>query len=247
MVAIASSITAATALFTTYLWGRVADRWGHKVVLSVGTFLVGLLLPSGWILAGITGVTAWIWATAVFEAVSWGAARPAAFNLALISAPRATGPPSSPCTASAAGVAGFAGGALAGPAAGVPAGLRDAGVRDHLDRLPLAVHGGRGAADAGVALAAVGARDRPRTPRRAAGPRAAPRRGSPGRGSGGAAGREPRPGASARAVAAAQPAGVSRCVTATSCGSVGSRSTTSSSSVTPPAGRPAGSVGSSRS
>ena len=115
MVAIASSITAITALFTTYLWGRVADRWGHKFVLSVGTFLVGLLLPSGWILAGITGATAWIWATAVFEAVSWGAARPAAFNLALISAPRANRTAFIAMYGLAAGVAGFAGGALAGP------------------------------------------------------------------------------------------------------------------------------------
>jgi MFS family permease len=115
MVAIASSITAIAALFTTYLWGRVADRWGHKLVLSLGTFLVGLLLPSGWILAGITGVTAWIWATAVFEAVSWGAARPAAFNLALISAPRAHRTSFIAMYGLAAGVAGFTGGALAGP------------------------------------------------------------------------------------------------------------------------------------
>ena len=114
-VAIASSITAASALFTTYLWGRVADRWGHKVVLSVGTFLVGLLLPSGWILAGITGVVAWIWATAVFEAVSWGAVRPAAFNLALLSAPRSHRTAFIAMYGLAAGVAGFAGGALAGP------------------------------------------------------------------------------------------------------------------------------------
>jgi MFS family permease len=115
MVALASSITAITALFTTYLWGRVADRWGHKLVLSLGTFLVGLLLPAGWILAGITGVTAWIWATAVFEAFSWGAARPAAFNLALLSAPRAHRTAFIAMYGLSAGVAGFAGGALAGP------------------------------------------------------------------------------------------------------------------------------------
>jgi MFS family permease len=114
-VAIASSITAVTALFTTYLWGRVADRWGHKVVLSVGTFLVGLLLPSGWILAGITGVIAWIWATAVFDALSWGAVRPAAFNLALLSAPRDHRTAFIAMYGLAAGVAAFAGGVIAGP------------------------------------------------------------------------------------------------------------------------------------
>jgi MFS family permease len=48
-VAFVSSITALTALVTTPLWGRVADRIGHRPVLALGTVLVGLLLPGGWV------------------------------------------------------------------------------------------------------------------------------------------------------------------------------------------------------
>ena len=114
-VAIASAITAVTALVTTTLWGRVADRVGHKPVLMLGTVLVGVLLPSGWILAGITGTLAWIWATAVAEAVAWGAVRLSAFNLALASAPRANRVVYIAMIGLATGLAGFAGGALAGP------------------------------------------------------------------------------------------------------------------------------------
>jgi MFS family permease len=54
-IAIASSIAAVVALGTTVAWGRVADRVGHRLVASLGTFLVGLLLPGSWILAGLTG------------------------------------------------------------------------------------------------------------------------------------------------------------------------------------------------
>jgi len=114
-VAIASAITAGTALFTTYLWGRVADRIGHKIVLGVGTFLVGALLPAGWILAGITGVKTWIWVTAALDALSWGAVRLAAFNMALLSAPRTNRVVFIAMYGLGAGLAGFAGGALSGP------------------------------------------------------------------------------------------------------------------------------------
>ena len=114
-VAIAAAITAGTALFTTYVWGRVADRIGHRVVLGVGTFLVGLLLPTGWILAGITGVSAWIYVTAAFDALSWGAVRLAAFNMALLSAPRTNRVVFIAMYGLGAGLAGFFGGALSGP------------------------------------------------------------------------------------------------------------------------------------
>ena len=114
-VAIWSSIAALTALATTYLWGRVADRTGNRGVLAIGTFLAGLLLPSTWIVAGITGDVRWIWLSAVFDAIAWGAIGPAIFNLALASAPRANRVVFIAMYSLGTGVAGFVGGALSGP------------------------------------------------------------------------------------------------------------------------------------
>lgn len=81
----------------------------------IGTFLAGALLPSSWILAGITGRVEWIWASAVFDAVAWGAIGPAIFNLALRSAPRANRVVFIAMHSLGTGVAGFVGGALSGP------------------------------------------------------------------------------------------------------------------------------------
>ena len=114
-VAFASSLTALTALVTTPLWGRVADRVGHRPVLAVGTVLVGLLLPTGWILAGLTGQLGWVWATAVADAIAWGPVRLAAFNLALASAPPSNRVVFVAMYALGTGVAGFLGGASSGP------------------------------------------------------------------------------------------------------------------------------------
>ncbi|MDA0700092.1 MAG: hypothetical protein O3A02_02640 [bacterium] len=114
-MAIASSITAVVALGTTYVWGRVADRVGHKLVLGLGTFLVGLLLPGSWILVGLTGDIRWVWASAVFDAVAWGAAGPAMFNFALVVAPSAHRVVFIAMYSLGTGVAGFVGGALSGP------------------------------------------------------------------------------------------------------------------------------------
>ena len=114
-VAFASALTALTALVTTPLWGRVADRIGHRPVLALGTVLVGLLLPSGWILAGLTGQLGWIWASAVADAIAWGPVRLAAFNLALASAPRSNRVVFVAMYALGTGIAGFLGGAAAGP------------------------------------------------------------------------------------------------------------------------------------
>jgi len=114
-VAIWASIAALTALATTYLWGRVADRSGNKGVLAIGTFLAGLLLPGSWILAGLTGNIGWVWASAVFDAVAWGGIGPAIFNLALVSAPRANRVVFIAMYSLGTGVAGFLGGALSGP------------------------------------------------------------------------------------------------------------------------------------
>lgn len=114
-VAFASALTALTALVSTPLWGRVADRIGHRPVLALGTVLVGLLLPAGWILAGLTGQLGWIWATAVADAIAWGPVRLAAFNLALASAPRANRVVFVAMYALGTGAAGFLGAASSGP------------------------------------------------------------------------------------------------------------------------------------
>ena len=114
-VAIWSSTAAVTALLTTILWGRVADRVGNKPVLAIGTFLAGLLLPSTWILAGYTGRLEFIWLSAVCDAVAWGAIGPAVFNLALVTAPRSGRVSYIALYSLASGVAGFLGGALSGP------------------------------------------------------------------------------------------------------------------------------------
>ena len=114
-VAIWSSIAAVTSLATTTLWGRVADAAGNKSVLAIGTFIAGALLPANWILAGLTGNLTFIWLSAVFDAVAWGAITPAIFNLALVSAPREGRVSFVAAYSLVTGVAGFVGGALSGP------------------------------------------------------------------------------------------------------------------------------------
>ncbi len=114
-VALWSSTAAITALGTTILWGRLADRVGNKGVLAIGTFMAGLLLPSNWILAGLTGNLTFIWISAAFDALAWGAIGPAVFNLALVTSPRSGRVTYIALYAVASGVAGFAGGALSGP------------------------------------------------------------------------------------------------------------------------------------
>lgn len=114
-VALYSAISATAALFTTYFWGRVADRRGHKPVLTIGTLLIGLTLPTGWILAGLSGNLWWLWGAALAEATGWGAVRLAMFNLALGSAPRANRAVFIAMVGVATGAAGFAGGAVSGP------------------------------------------------------------------------------------------------------------------------------------
>jgi MFS family permease len=114
-IAIWSGIAASTALLTTMLWGRIADRVGNKSVLAIGTFVAGAVLPTSWILAGVTGRLYFIWVSAVFDAIAWGAIGPAIFNLALASAPRGQRTAFIAMYALTSGVAGFIGGLLSGP------------------------------------------------------------------------------------------------------------------------------------
>jgi MFS family permease len=113
-VAIWSSIAAITALFTTNLWGRVADRYGNKAVLQIGCVLVGILLPLAWMSA--TPGNLWpIWLAGAFDAIAWGAVGPAIFNLALASAPANDRLPYIATFSLVTGLAGFLGGVLSGP------------------------------------------------------------------------------------------------------------------------------------
>ncbi|HAZ30773.1 TPA: MFS transporter [Candidatus Acetothermia bacterium] len=114
-VAIWSAIASTAGLVTTAQWGRVADRVGNKAVLAIGTFLTGSSLPLCWILAGVTGNLAFIWISAVFDALAWGAIGPAFFNLALASSPRENRVSYIATWSLAAGLAGFVGGVLSGP------------------------------------------------------------------------------------------------------------------------------------
>ncbi len=118
-VAYWSSIAALTSLATTLLWGRVADAAGNKGVLAIGTFVAGALLPAHWILAGLTGNLTFIWFSAFFDAVAWGAITPAIFNLALVSAPKEGRVSFVAGYSLVTGVAGFVGGALSGPLLGL--------------------------------------------------------------------------------------------------------------------------------
>ncbi len=113
-VAIWSSIASSFALITTSQWGRVADRYGNKAVLAIGTFLTGSALPLCWILASWGGL-GFIWTAAIFDALAWGAIGPAMFNLALASAPRANRVAFIAMFSLTAGLAGFLGGLLSGP------------------------------------------------------------------------------------------------------------------------------------
>lgn len=114
-VAIWSSTAAVTALGSTIFWGRVADRLGNKGVLAIGTFLAGALLPTNWIMAGLTGRLEFVWISGVFDAIAWGAIGPAIFNLALVTAPRSGRVSYIALYSVASGVIGFLGGALSGP------------------------------------------------------------------------------------------------------------------------------------
>lgn len=113
--AIWSVIALTCALGTTIFWGRIADQSGNKAVLAVGTFVAGAVLPTCWILAGLSGNLDFIWASAVFDAVAWGAIGPAIFNLALASAPAPSRMMYMGMYSLASGVAGFLGGVLSGP------------------------------------------------------------------------------------------------------------------------------------
>lgn len=114
-VAIWSVIIGITALFTTTLWGRLADRVGNKAVIAIGTFLAGAAMPACWILLGLTGNIWFFWLSAIADAMAWGAIGPAVFNLALSSSPQTGRAAFIASYSLSAGLAGFIGGLLSAP------------------------------------------------------------------------------------------------------------------------------------
>lgn len=111
-IAIWSAIASLTALVSNARWGAVADRYGNKAVLAIGTFLAGLL-PLVWMLAG-PGRLWPIWLGGVLDAFAWGAIGPAIFNLTLASAPGERRLDFIAAFSLATGLAGFVGGAMSG-------------------------------------------------------------------------------------------------------------------------------------
>ena len=108
-IALWSIIASVTAFFTTTWWGRVADRYGNKVVLAIGMSVAGSAMPLSWMFASEQHL--WpIWFSAFFDAVAWGAIGPAIFNLALASAPKENRTAFVAMYSCATGAAGFAGG-----------------------------------------------------------------------------------------------------------------------------------------
>lgn len=114
-MALWSALAATCALLTTSQWGRIADQVGNKGVLTIGTIMAGTLLPACWILAGLTGNLGFIWLSAVFDALAWGAIGPALFNLALASAPKENRLAFIAMYSLGTGLSGFLGGLLSGP------------------------------------------------------------------------------------------------------------------------------------
>jgi len=80
-------ISAAVTLVLGPLWGRIADRRGHRWVLLEATLVAGLL-PLGWLL-GAHGRLAPIYLTAFFDGGAWSAITPALVNFGLQWAPPA--------------------------------------------------------------------------------------------------------------------------------------------------------------
>ena len=112
-IALWSAVAATSALVTTSLWGRIADTYGNKSVLQIGTFLAGTFLPLSWLMA--TPETLWpVYLAGLFDALAWGAIGPAMFNLALASAPKADRLPYIAMFSLVTGAAGFVGGLLSG-------------------------------------------------------------------------------------------------------------------------------------
>jgi MFS family permease len=86
-VAIWSAIASISSLVMSPLWGRAADRVGHKTVLVITTFLAGSIHPLCWILA-TPGNMFFVYLSGLVDALSWGGIHAAMFNLTVATAPK---------------------------------------------------------------------------------------------------------------------------------------------------------------
>jgi len=85
-VAVWAAIASLCGLVLAPAWGRLADRFGHKTVLVITTFIAGSLHPLCWMLA-MPGFLWFIWLSGFMDALSWGGINTAMFNLSLARPP----------------------------------------------------------------------------------------------------------------------------------------------------------------
>lgn len=112
-LAVWSAIASVATLFLSSLWGRLADRVGHKHVLKVTTFLAGSAHPACWMLA-TPGHLGFIWFSGIVEALSWGGINTAMFNLSVVTAPREKRMVYLAVAGAVTGIVGFCAGLLSG-------------------------------------------------------------------------------------------------------------------------------------
>lgn len=113
-IAVWAGIASLCGLILGPMWGRIADRVGHKTVLTVTTFLAGSVHPLCWMLA--TPEFLWfIWLSGLMDALSWGGINTAMFNLSLASAPGRHRLAYIAVLGMCAGLAGCVSGLLSGP------------------------------------------------------------------------------------------------------------------------------------
>lgn len=113
-VAIWSGIASLCTLGTAPMWGRLADRVGHKAVLTVTIVVVATALPACWMLAA-PGFLLFIWISSVIDALGWGGVNTAIFNLSLFAAPARLRMTYLAVLGAAGGLTGCIAGLLSGP------------------------------------------------------------------------------------------------------------------------------------
>jgi MFS family permease len=113
-IAIWSAIASLCGLVLGPMWGRLADRVGHKTVLTITTVVAGSAHPLCWMLAS-PGHLWFIWLSGLVDALSWSGINTAMFNLTIASAPSRHRMAYIAVLGMAAGLMGCLAGLLSGP------------------------------------------------------------------------------------------------------------------------------------
>ena len=113
-VAVWAAIASTCGLFMGPVWGKVADRVGHKTVLIITTFLAGSVHPLCWMLSA-PGFLWFVWLSGIMDALSWGGINTSMFNLTLASAPARYRTSYIAVLGMASGLSGCIAGLLSGP------------------------------------------------------------------------------------------------------------------------------------